>query len=284
MDKSDRLLANSCIDYSQYVAMNTSELDYYAFNDTTLLHADLEETPGMVRAEDSYANSEFNNPLTAAQFMTIGTSSHQINMGKQNSEGNALFMFEFRDPSEVLGESFSPVPVSIPDAFHGHLVHPDTGGRFRTAPHLPDISRQTMKQRGGRSYLPPFFISAPSNLHHSTGSGHQHKITIRQSAFVQPPPSLLRKAHSIGKPMHCLRLTHPVWNNTYKPEVYHEISASIIFHWIYIGFILNPNPVLFKRALSSLQPTRSARTWSRDSIICDRRISILHEYLGTEHY
>ncbi|WP_322608839.1 PEP-CTERM sorting domain-containing protein [Pontiella agarivorans] len=48
--------------------------------------------------------------------MTTGTASHQFEIGKQASTGNALFMFEFRDPSEVLADTgFSPVQVSIPE-------------------------------------------------------------------------------------------------------------------------------------------------------------------------
>jgi len=101
------------IDYNQFVAMNNSDLEYYALNDPTLLHADLTEVPGTVRLEDVNGNSTVDNPQTAGQFMTVGSSSHQISMGKQSDDGNALFMFEFRDPSALIG--FTPVPISVPE-------------------------------------------------------------------------------------------------------------------------------------------------------------------------
>ncbi|QBG48185.1 hypothetical protein EGM51_12580 [Verrucomicrobia bacterium S94] len=104
------------IDYEQYVATDSSQLNYYALDDDTILTADLNETTGMLNIKDNDANSTFDNPETAAQFMTTGTASHQFEMGKQFEDGNALFMFEFRDPSEVLAETgFNPVQVSIPE-------------------------------------------------------------------------------------------------------------------------------------------------------------------------
>ena len=105
------------IDYYQFVATKTNQLQYYAFNTNTLLHADVTEAPGFIRFEDNNANSLFSEPRTAAQFLTkSGTASHQIDMGKQTTGGASLFMFEFRDPSLVLRDTgFNPVPVAIPE-------------------------------------------------------------------------------------------------------------------------------------------------------------------------
>jgi hypothetical protein len=104
------------IDYYQFVGAKTNQLQSYAFNTNTLLRADLMESPGFIRAEDSNAMSTVTEPKTAVQFLTrSGPASHDMIMGKQSAGGAALFMFEFRDPSQVLGNTFTPVPVSIPE-------------------------------------------------------------------------------------------------------------------------------------------------------------------------
>lgn len=112
------------IDYSQFVATKTNQLQYYAFNTNTSLHADTLETPSMIRFEDNNANSTYSEPKTAAQFLTqTGPASHQIDMGKQIAGGASLFMFEFRDPSAVLqGTGFTPSPVAIPEPTTGSLL------------------------------------------------------------------------------------------------------------------------------------------------------------------
>ena len=104
------------IDFKQFVSAPTTQLQYYALNTNTVLHTDTTQTPSLIRFEDSGANSLFDNPTTALQFLTVaGPASHRIDMGKQDASGNALFMFEFRDPSQVLGTSFTPVPVAVPE-------------------------------------------------------------------------------------------------------------------------------------------------------------------------
>jgi hypothetical protein len=105
------------VDFYQFVATKTNQLQYYAFNTNTLLHADTLETPSMIRFEDNNANSTYSEPKTAVQFLTkTGPASLQIDMGKQTSGGASLFMFEFRDPSLVLKDTgFTPNPVSIPE-------------------------------------------------------------------------------------------------------------------------------------------------------------------------
>jgi hypothetical protein len=112
------------IDFYQFVATPTNQLQYYALNNNnTLLKADLTETPGQIRFEDNNANSSYSDPRTAAQFLTlIGPASHQIDMGKQIAAGNALFMFEFRDPSIVLGETFTPNVTNIPEPATASMI------------------------------------------------------------------------------------------------------------------------------------------------------------------
>lgn len=102
------------IDYFQFVSTKTNQLQSYGLTANTVLHTDLLETPSMIRFEDNNANSLVNEPTTAAQFLTrIGPASLQIDMGKQNAGGASLFMFEFRDPSQIVTTPF--VPVSIPE-------------------------------------------------------------------------------------------------------------------------------------------------------------------------
>lgn len=61
----------------------------------------------------------FDEPTTAAQFLTINSiASHSIEVGKQSSGGNALFMFEFRDPSEIVTfDDPTTTPVPEPNSF-----------------------------------------------------------------------------------------------------------------------------------------------------------------------
>lgn len=109
------------IDYYQFVSTKTNQLQSYGLTANTVLHTDLLETPSMVRFEDNNANSTVNEPTTAAQFLTrIGPASLQIDMGKQNATGASLFMFEFRDPSQIVTTPF--IPVSIPEPATGSLI------------------------------------------------------------------------------------------------------------------------------------------------------------------
>jgi hypothetical protein len=102
------------IDYYQFVSTKTNQLQSYGLTANTILHTDLLETPSMIRFEDNNANSLVNEPTTAAQFLTqTGPASLQIDMGKQNAGGASLFMFEFRDPSQIVTTPF--VPVTIPE-------------------------------------------------------------------------------------------------------------------------------------------------------------------------
>lgn len=102
------------IDYLQYVTADLADLDSYYLHSATQLTADVTRTPGLVWFEDNDGRSTFDRPEYAAQFLTRSGSpaSHDVKVGKQTSPGNALFMFEFRDPSTVL-DGFVPVEVSV---------------------------------------------------------------------------------------------------------------------------------------------------------------------------
>lgn len=107
------------IDFQQVVGIQEAETASYTLDSSTVLTAT--ETAGEIRFEDPGANSTFTNPTTAVEFlMQDGTASHTISMGKQNSGGNALFMFEFRDP---------PLNVDFPDPVTTPVPEPaQTGG------------------------------------------------------------------------------------------------------------------------------------------------------------
>lgn len=105
------------IDYEQMVGVKTGQLQSYGLTSTTVLTADLGQDPGYVVFKDNKANSVFNDPTTAAQFLTqSGSASHDLFMGKQKDKGASLFMFEFRDPSAIITDHFVPVVIPEPSS------------------------------------------------------------------------------------------------------------------------------------------------------------------------
>ena len=100
------------IDFEQLVRVQRAEVDNYTLDNPTLLTATDNGTT--ISFEDSGATSSFGDPDAAAQFLTTDAiASHTVEVGKQNDAGNALFMFEFRDPSDVvtfLDPDTTPVP------------------------------------------------------------------------------------------------------------------------------------------------------------------------------
>lgn len=89
------------IDFNQLVRVQRSEIVNYTIENPSLLTATDNGTT--VSFEDDGADSTFTDPDTAAQFLTRNApASHNIEVGKQSSNGNALFMFEFRDPSDIV--------------------------------------------------------------------------------------------------------------------------------------------------------------------------------------
>lgn len=89
------------LDFQQLNSINRNDVAQYALDGNTLITATDDGTNLLF--EDNGADSTFDDPTTAIQFLTRnGPASHRITMGKQVSNGNALFMFEFRDPSDVI--------------------------------------------------------------------------------------------------------------------------------------------------------------------------------------
>ncbi len=99
------------IDFQQLVAVNRPVVENYLLNGVTLLTAT--DANNLITFTDDGADSFFNDPETAAQFLTVPSTSQTLVMGKQFEGGNALFMFEFRDPSDVTvftDPTITPVP------------------------------------------------------------------------------------------------------------------------------------------------------------------------------
>lgn len=101
------------IDFNQVVTARKSEISTYVLEGTTELTATDDGTN--IRFEDAGADSTFDDPTTAAQVLTRDSiASHTFETGKQAEGGAALFMFEFRDPSDVV--SFEdPQSTEVPE-------------------------------------------------------------------------------------------------------------------------------------------------------------------------
>lgn len=110
---TDVLYTTFDIDFEQLVSVQRSEVQSYTLDGSTKLTATDDGTT--VRFEDSGANSQFDDPTTAAQFLSSANSGSQtLSMGKQKSSGNALFMFEFRDPSQTVTFT-DPTTTAVPE-------------------------------------------------------------------------------------------------------------------------------------------------------------------------
>ncbi|MGJ8641601.1 MAG: PEP-CTERM sorting domain-containing protein [Opitutaceae bacterium] len=100
------------IDYNQRVDVQEADLASYTFNGATDLSAvTVDDT---ISFRDGGGDASFGDPEAAVGFLTRNTiASHQITVGKQSGNGPALFMFEFRNPSEVVtfdNPDTTPVP------------------------------------------------------------------------------------------------------------------------------------------------------------------------------
>ena len=87
------------IDFKQLVEIPDVGISQYTLDGSSVLTDTT--VPGGFRFEDNGADSTFDDPTTAVGFLTDNTPQfHTITMGNQAEGGPALFMFEFRDPSD----------------------------------------------------------------------------------------------------------------------------------------------------------------------------------------
>ena len=101
------------IDFEQVVVARSGEISSYVLDGATDLTATDDGTD--IRFEDSDADSNFDDPTTAAQVLTRDTiASHTFEAGKQSAGGAALFMFEFRDPSDIVTFG-NPQTTQVPE-------------------------------------------------------------------------------------------------------------------------------------------------------------------------
>ena len=101
------------IDFQQEVSVRNADMAQYTVNGVTELTGGINSS--VTTFTDSGADSTFDDPKTAVGILSRGgrDQSHLISVGKQNSDGPALFMFEFHDPSEVVtftDPQITPIP------------------------------------------------------------------------------------------------------------------------------------------------------------------------------
>ena len=98
------------IDFKQLVRVQSSEIASYTLESDTKLTAT--DDGSSITFEDDNASSTFVDPTTAAQFLTRNAiASHNVDVGNQDGSGPALFMFEFRDPSDIV--TLVPEPSAV---------------------------------------------------------------------------------------------------------------------------------------------------------------------------
>lgn len=101
------------IDYRQKVVVEKSGLQSYTLNDNSAIS--VVDDGSAISFEDDGSHAVANDPEAAVQFvMNDMPASHVISVGKQVSGGPALFMFEFRNPSEVVVFT-DPVFTAVPE-------------------------------------------------------------------------------------------------------------------------------------------------------------------------
>ncbi|WP_308950667.1 PEP-CTERM sorting domain-containing protein [Thalassobacterium maritimum] len=87
------------IDFQQIVTVAKEDVADYTLEKTSQLTATDNGTS--IAFTDDGADTNVDNPETAVSFTSNGSGSQQIAVGKQSTDGNALFIFEFRDPSVI---------------------------------------------------------------------------------------------------------------------------------------------------------------------------------------
>jgi hypothetical protein len=74
-------------------------------------------------AETDGLGSEFNDANHALVFNNVQDSSFELTLGKVGNNSNALFMFEFRDPSTNLSNPLTPISA-VPEFSHPAIYAP----------------------------------------------------------------------------------------------------------------------------------------------------------------
>jgi hypothetical protein len=98
-------------DYRQFLGLNKE--DFIASgHGSVLTRHDLGSTVEFV--DEGNSDATYNMSSNAVSLNNVVDSSYELTMGKKSGTGNALFMFEFRDPSINLDDPLTPLDV-IPE-------------------------------------------------------------------------------------------------------------------------------------------------------------------------
>lgn len=91
------------IDFRQKVVAETDEVNSFALNGVSSLDSQFDpNNPNISIFDPINVNSTIDDPRTAAGISTRKLASHTFHLGKDVGTGNALFIFEFRDPSDIV--------------------------------------------------------------------------------------------------------------------------------------------------------------------------------------
>lgn len=102
------------LDFNQEIFFDSSQAQSITVNGTTNLAYTIGSNTEIY--DNNNSNSTFNNPQNAAQILSKDLSSHTFSVGKRSGVENALYMFEFRDPSSNITFT-NPSTVNVPFKF-----------------------------------------------------------------------------------------------------------------------------------------------------------------------
>ncbi len=102
------------LDFRQEIFFDSSQAQSITLDGSTLLDSTIGSTTNIF--DPSNSNSTINEPKNAAQILSQQSSSHVFSVGKTTGTGNALYMFEFRDPSNNITFT-NPSTQNVPFEF-----------------------------------------------------------------------------------------------------------------------------------------------------------------------
>ncbi|MDJ0900403.1 MAG: hypothetical protein QNJ55_16485 [Xenococcus sp. MO_188.B8] len=103
------------LDYRQEISFNSSIAQSFSLDGSTRLNYTIDSTTNVYDPSPG-SKSTFNEPKNAVQVLSQESSSHSFSLGKTTGSGNALYMFEFRDPSNNITLN-DPITQEVPFTF-----------------------------------------------------------------------------------------------------------------------------------------------------------------------
>lgn len=123
----DVLYTTYDLDFNQQISFDSSEAQSITLDGSTKLTSTIDSTTEVYDGANS--NSSFNEPKNAVQILSENSASHTFSVGKHTGSGNALYMFEFRDPSNNISFT-NPNTQQVPFEFSPSLGLVVCGGLF----------------------------------------------------------------------------------------------------------------------------------------------------------